>query len=100
MLAEPVIFEVLRYATDIELPQLQQQFSLLPTVPTPLNLWDHAADLGRMCRKQGMTAGALDLLIASTAILHNLELVSFDSDFQHIVTVSSLRLTLLTRPIP
>ena len=100
MLAEPVIFEVLRYATDVELPQLRQQFSLLPTVSTPANLWDHAADLGRSCRKQGVTAGAMDLLIASVAVIYGLELLTFDADFQNIASLSSLQLKVLARPTP
>lgn len=97
-LAEPVIFEVLRYANENEARQLEEQFRTLPTLGTPDSLWSDAAVLGQRCRSVGITAGALDLLIASIALHHGAELVTFDSDFEQIATVSALRVTRLQRP--
>jgi predicted nucleic acid-binding protein len=97
-LAEPIAFEVLRYASDEETVQLQQQFRLLPVLPTPGDLWSRAAELGRACRKKGITPGALDLLISSVAIYHGAELSTFDADFEPIASVSALKLKLLKRP--
>jgi predicted nucleic acid-binding protein len=100
VLAEPVAFEVLRYASDEEASQLHEQFRLLPVLPTPANLWRLAAELGQTCRKRGLSPGAMDLLISSVTIHHVAELVTFDDDFQKIASVSNLRVKLLVRPGP
>jgi predicted nucleic acid-binding protein len=42
--------------------------------------------------------GSLDLLIASTALHHDAELVTFDDDFEQIASASSLRVKRLHRP--
>jgi predicted nucleic acid-binding protein len=97
-LAEPIVFEVLRYANEDETRRLQAQFQTLPMLSTPVNLWSEAAALGQRCRREGVTAGSLDLLIASVALHHSAELVSFDADFEQIATVSALRVTRLRRP--
>jgi predicted nucleic acid-binding protein len=97
-LAEPVAFEILRHATPTEAAQLNQQFQTLPMFPTPSDLWSRAADLGQACRKAGITAGSLDLLIAVIAVHHAAELITFDTDFQQIATVSTLQVKFLARP--
>ena len=97
-LAEPILFEILRYANEKEASQLQEQFQTLPMLPTPDDLWSEAAMLGQRCRRGGMTVGSLDLLIASVALHHGAELVTFDTDFEQIATVSKLRVTRLERP--
>ncbi len=94
------MFEVLRYASDEEIVQLQEQFQLLPLLPTPNSLWTAAAELGRDCRKKGITPSALDLLISSIAIHYAAELVTFDADFEPIPSVSTLKVKLLQRPKP
>ena len=99
-LAEPINFELLRSATDAEAAVLTQHFATLPVLTSPTDLWGRAALLGQQCRKQGVTAAALDLLISSVAIFHAAELVTFDDDFQLIATVSTLRVQLLKRPAP
>ncbi len=97
-LAEPVWFEVLRYATDQETRKLTHLFENYPILSTPTDLWLQAANLGRSCRQAGHTAGPLDLLIASVALAHQALLITFDQDFEKIATVSSLRVKLLKRP--
>jgi predicted nucleic acid-binding protein len=99
-LAEPVVFEVLRYATDSETVQLRQQFLHLPMLATPGDLWDRAAALGQDCRKKGISVGAMDLLISAVALHHGAELVTFDADFQRIAGISALQVKLLQRPTP
>jgi len=42
---------------------------------------------------------ALDLLIATVAVHHDAELITFDADFEQIATVSTLRVTRLARPV-
>lgn len=99
-LAEPIIFEILRHATPTEYNQLSQQFQTLLLLATPPDLWNRAAELGRICRQSNFIAGSLDLLIAAIALHHNAELVTFDADFQKIAAASALRIKLLVRPTP
>ena len=84
--------------TDPEALQLTNLFETIPMLAGPVDLWGRAADFGRVCRKAGLTAGSIDLLIAAVAVYHTAELVTFDVDFQKIGTVSGLRVDLLTRP--
>ena len=97
-LAEPVRFELLRSARPDETRQLEAQFATLPTLPTPADLWQRAIDLGQACRQIGRTVLSLDLLVAAVALHHDAVLVSFDTDFEAIASVSELRLQLLERP--
>lgn len=99
-LAEPVVFEIMRNATPVELPHLTSQFQAVPMLASPPDLWSRAAGLGRVCRAAGLSAGSLDLLIATIAIEHGAELVTFDPDYQRIAKVSSLQAKVLTRPAP
>lgn len=98
VLAEPIAFEVLRHATEEEIPPLQAQFQTMPLLPTPDDLWIQAAKLGQRCRKKGVTAGSLDLLIVAIALHHDAELITFDTDFQTIATTCDLRVKCLQRP--
>ena len=97
-LAEPIIFELLRFATDPETELLQAHFKTFPVLTTPPGLWRSGAELGRRCRKKGLVAGGLDLLIATVAIEHDAELVTFDEDFLKIAECSKLRVRWLVRP--
>jgi predicted nucleic acid-binding protein len=99
-LAEPVVFEITRHATPAENRQLARQFQTLPLLATPADLWTQAAGLGQACRQRSIMASSLDLLVASIAIHHGAELVTFDRDFQKIAGVLNLRVKFLTRPAP
>ncbi len=99
-LAEPVIFEVLRHATAVEARQLAQQFQLLPMLATPQDLWTKASELGQACRHKNVSVNSLDLLIATIAIHHAAEVITFDDDFQKIASASDLQVRLLERPAP
>jgi predicted nucleic acid-binding protein len=97
--AEPITFEVLRHATDDELSHLQAQFETMLVLATPPTLWSEAADLGRRCRRRGINAGSLDLLIAGIALHHDTELVTFDADFERIAEIANIRVKRLHRPV-
>lgn len=97
-LADPIVFEVLRHASEEEVKFVQAQFQTLPLLATPDNLWTDAARLGQRCRRKGISAGSLDLLIAAVALAHDAELVTFDQDFQGIAEACNLRFRLLQRP--
>jgi predicted nucleic acid-binding protein len=98
VVAEPIVFEVLRFALPAELKPLRAQFQLFPVLQTPIDLWEAAAVLGRDCRQAGATASAIDLLIASIAISYGAELVTLNRDFEPITRCSPLRVKLLNRP--
>lgn len=97
-IAEPIAFEVLRHADEAEARLLTRQFETVPLLSTPAGLWSSGVQLGQACRRGGFTIASLDLLIAVVAIHHNAELITFDHDFEHIATVSTLRVTRLKRP--
>lgn len=97
-LAEPVRFELLRSARPEEARLLEAQFATLPCLETPSGLWQQAIGLGQACRRIGHSVLSLDLLIAAVALHHNAVLVSFDTDFEAIASVSALRLNRLQRP--
>jgi predicted nucleic acid-binding protein len=99
-LAEPIVFEVLRHATATESRQLTQQFQTLPTLLTPSQLWTEATKLGQACRHKNFTVNSLDLLIATIALYHGAEVVTFDDDFDKMASVSKLEVKLLKRPGP
>ncbi len=99
-LAEPITFELLRNATPIEANILTLYFASTLILANPDDLWSRATILGQDCRKKGITAGAIDLLISSVAIFHGAKLVTFDVDFQLIGGVSKLQVELLNRPAP
>ena len=98
-LAEPVRFELLRSARPDEIRQLEAQFATLPKLTTPADLWQRAIDLGQACRQIGRTVFSIDLLVAAVALHHSALLVSFDTDFEAIASVSELRLQRLDRPV-
>jgi predicted nucleic acid-binding protein len=98
VICEPIAFEVLRHATDAERPKMEAQFATLPLLPTPPQIWRDATALGRKCRNHGINSGSLDLLIATLAIHHRAELVTFDAGFSQIASISNLNVTVLERP--
>jgi predicted nucleic acid-binding protein len=97
-LAEPIVFEVLRSATDAEAEQLMRYFSTMLLLASPDDLWSRGVELGRACRRSGLTVGSLDLLIAAVAQHHDAEIVTFDANFEQITSVSALRVRRLRRP--
>jgi predicted nucleic acid-binding protein len=63
-LAEPIVFEVVRNASNSEVSQLLRTFENFPMLATPMDLWSRASRLGRHCRGQGLTIAPLLSLIA------------------------------------
>jgi predicted nucleic acid-binding protein len=94
-LAEPIVFEVLRSATEDEARRLTIHFQTLLLLASPGDLWVSGVELGRACRKTGFSPGSINLLIAVVALHHGAELVTFDDDFQKIAGVCDLKVKLL-----
>jgi predicted nucleic acid-binding protein len=66
--------------------------------PAPVDLWTIAARPGQTCRRRGIAAGSMDRLIATTAILHQVKLITLDDDFGRIANVSDLCVEFLRPP--
>jgi predicted nucleic acid-binding protein len=98
-IAEPIAFEVLRYATADEQRLFNEHAPTMTVLPIPATLWSDATLLGQQCRDRGITPGSLDLLIATLALHHGADLVTFDADFEQIAGISALRVTHLRRPV-
>ena len=68
-------------------------------MPTPAHLWRNATRLGQKCRDLGVNVGSLDLIIATCALDHDAEIITFDADYQAIALASPLRVVLLSRDV-
>ena len=97
-LCQAVQFELLRNATKAEAKMLERYFAEFPMLADPEDLWERATNLSQACRSNGNTAGAMDVLIATVAIYHDSELVTYDTDFLRVAEVSPLRVIKLDRP--
>ncbi|HEY6228847.1 MAG TPA: PIN domain-containing protein [Verrucomicrobiae bacterium] len=98
VIAEPIIFEVLVYASEDEGRNARRTFELFDILKTPADLWIEAVHLGQRCRAEAITPGPLDTIIAALAIHHEAELVTFDSGFKRIAAVSPLKANIVVRP--
>ena len=85
------VFAGAKKATD--LAQFSTSLGIFGVVPIPLNIWD---DLGRnlfLLRKSGFVLPFPDVLLATVAIHHDLELWTYDAHFPLIQSVlTNLRL--------
>ncbi len=95
---EPVNFEILRHATSEERPGLTAYLNTLPMLATPKTIWSDATSLGQACRDRGFTVSSLDLLIATIALHHDAELVTYDADYSFVAQAEPrLRVNILRR---
>ncbi len=97
-LTPPISFEILRHASPAESKQLEEHFLTFPILATPADLWMQACKLGQACQQKNIMVGSFDLLIATIAIHHDAELISFDDDFLKIASISPLKVKHLKRP--
>jgi predicted nucleic acid-binding protein len=95
VLAEPVVFELLRFASDDEARAFDEYAGSVQALPSPASLWESAAKLGQACRRKGYSVKAIDLLIATVALEHEIEIVTFDGDYASIAKASKLKVRLL-----
>ena len=73
---------------------INEQLAALEQATILDQTWDRAARLGHQLARKGQSVPLPDLLIAATALLHDLPLWSVDSDFKRIVAVAPLDLDL------
>jgi predicted nucleic acid-binding protein len=91
----PVVHEVLRGARTPKLEKLLRDTlgaAYLLEAPMPLEVFEEAARLFRICQDRGITPGFADSLIAVCAIRNDVPLLTLDTDFQRIAEITPLRL--------
>jgi predicted nucleic acid-binding protein len=82
-LCGPVLTELRRgFATNAERNRTIPLLSACHHLAQPANLWDEAGDLGFVLARKGITVKTLDLLIATHALLHQIPILTLDSDFR------------------
>ncbi|HEV7404691.1 MAG TPA: PIN domain-containing protein [Chthoniobacteraceae bacterium] len=96
----PVLFEVIRGIRPDERRRVRSQLETVSVLTFEVAHWLSAALLGQRCRDRGFTIGPLDLLIATVALAHDAEVISFDEDYSFIAQVEPrLRVQVLTRAL-
>lgn len=80
-LCGPVVTELRRGLRPAERRRVIPLLEGCPLLPQPPDLWDAAGDLGCALARKGVTAKTMDLLIATYALSHALELLTTDEDF-------------------
>jgi predicted nucleic acid-binding protein len=82
-LAEIVLLELWNGARgDREKSELARIEQRLPVLDTNRNVWSHAYELARVCRAQGATVPATDLLVYACARIHGTEIEQCDEHFE------------------
>ena len=72
--------------------QIIERFAAFPLLNPDRQDHIAAAELRNRCRKRGVQASTIDLLIAQLCIRHELVLLTTDADFSHIAKHASLTL--------
>lgn len=92
----PMVFhEVLRGARGAKRYMAARAMLLNATMldsPTPLERFEYAAQLYKMCREEGVTPSSSDCLIAACAIANRVPLLHQDDDFNFMADVTPLRI--------
>ncbi|MBA3824178.1 MAG: type II toxin-antitoxin system VapC family toxin [Ktedonobacterales bacterium] len=76
--------------TDQWYQQLRRLMEQIPPLRLTYAIADRYADIRRILRPAGQLIGDIDLLIAATALVHNLTLVTADTDYQRVSGLTSL----------
>ena len=88
----PIHVELLIGAKDQDsFSSLDEQLSVLPHLPMTDKTWRESANIGWKLARSGQTVPPIDLLIAATAIEHDMILWTVDSDFKRVGAVVDLR---------
>ena len=82
-LCGPIVTEIRRGLTAADRRKVLPLLEGCETLPQPENLWLEAGDLGFWLSRKGVVVKSLDLLIATYALAHSVELLSTDTDFVH-----------------
>jgi predicted nucleic acid-binding protein len=94
-LCVPVITELRRGLSATDRARVLRCLGGCHTLPQSPLLWEEAGDLGYLLGRKGVTVKTLDLLIAATALAHDLPVLTKDADFRHIRDSGVARLRLV-----
>lgn len=88
-----IVQELLQYLKEEnQFQKISEALRPFPLLEPDYDTYVLAAELSRRCRKKGIQAGTIDSLIAATAIEQECSLLTADVDFEHIASVTNLRL--------
>jgi predicted nucleic acid-binding protein len=100
VLCDPVRFEVLRGERKMDRKKTEAIFETVPLLPTPQSFWVDSIRHGQLLLDAGVNVPPLDVMIATIALYHRAEVVTFDSHFQAMQAVmSKLKVRVLTRAV-
>jgi predicted nucleic acid-binding protein len=97
VIAEPIVFELLRAVPKRDRVRTEALVSTVPLLAAPSDLWLKAKILGQKCVDAGTLPPAIDLLIAQVCLHHKVRITTFDNHFLQIAKVSPLQVNLLMR---
>jgi predicted nucleic acid-binding protein len=87
-----ILVELLVGATNEQrFVSAQSNLNGIPSIPITSRTWNSAADLGFRLRRLGLRLEIPDVVIAASAIEHNIPLFHADSDFDRIAQRSTLQ---------
>lgn len=87
-----VVMEILRGAPGKKVfNELRSNFKALPLIAINAAVWDVCCELGYELKTSGVTVPPMDLIIAASAITHNVPVVHRDRHFEMIAGRSSLK---------
>lgn len=69
-----------------------ERFATVPLIVPDRRDHVEAAELRNRCRRSGVQAGTIDILLAQLCIRHNLQMLTADGDFVQIARHGNLRL--------
>jgi predicted nucleic acid-binding protein len=72
--------------------QILDRFAAIPLIVPDRTDHIDAADLRNRCRRAGVQAGTIDVLLAQLCLRHGLTMLSADGDFRHIAGLCALKL--------
>ena len=98
-ISELVVFELVSAAPKRDRARLAAYFGVIPSLPTPPDLWRGATRLRQRCVDGGLAVPAMDVVIASLCIHHGVQLTTFDSHFVAIARVAPLKVDYLKRAV-
>lgn len=87
-----VLLELLQGTKDeAGLESLRKKLKVLPSLPTPEEIWVSSAKLSLSLRAKGVQASTPDILIAALAIEHDCVLIHCDRDYEYMKKHTSLK---------
>ena len=89
----PVVrLEILGAARKLEREALDSYFAEIPSIKISDSIWHEAISISRRLRDKGHTVPYNDILIASLALIYNIQVFSCDRHFVDISKVTRLKL--------